>query len=95
MATAPLTAHARVRMQQRGIPPAALDALLEFGRESHDHRGCRIVSFDKRSRRRAARELGARAFRSIERFLGAYAVVGGDDAVITVGHRGSRRRAYA
>ncbi len=92
MATAPLTAHARVRMQQRGIPPAALAALLDYGRESHDHRGCRIVAFDKRSRRRAARELGASAFRSIERFLGAYAVVAGDDAVVTVGHRGDRRR---
>lgn len=40
---APLTAHARVRMQQRGIPPAALDVLLDWGREAHDHRGCRIV----------------------------------------------------
>lgn len=83
----PLTPHARVRMQQRGIPNAALEALLEYGRESHDHRGCRIVSFDKRSRRRAARALGANAYRSLERFFGAYAVVGGDDVVITVGHR--------
>lgn len=93
MATAPLTTHARVRMQQRGIPAAALEALLEYGRERHDHRGCRIVSFDKRSRRRAARLLGPQAFRGIERFLGAYAVVGGDDAVITVGHRAGRRAA--
>lgn len=87
MATAPLTAHARARMQQRGIPEAALDALLDYGRETHDHRGARIVRFDKRSRRRAARELGAKTFRSIERCLGAYAVVGADDAVITAGHR--------
>ena len=92
MATAPLTVHARVRMQQRGIPEAALEALLDYGTESHDHRGARIVRFDKRSRRRAARELGARAFRSLERFFGAYAVVGADDAVITVGHRLGRWR---
>ena len=84
---APLTAHARVRMQQRGIPPAALEALLEFGREAHDHRGGLIVRFDKRSRRRAARALGDARYRRIERHLGAYAVVGADDAVITVGHR--------
>ena len=51
---APLTTHARVRMQQRGIPPAALDVLLEYGKEAHDHRGCRIVRFDKRSRKRNA-----------------------------------------
>ena len=92
MATAPLTTHARVRMQQRGIPSAALDALLDYGNEAHDHRGCRIVRFDKRSRRRAARELGARAYRSLERFLGAYAVVGEDDSVVTVGHRLGRWR---
>jgi len=84
---APLTTHARVRMQQRGISPAALDALLAYGREAHDHRGCRIVRFDKRSRRRAARELGRDLFRRIERHLGAYAVIGPDDAVVTVGHR--------
>jgi len=87
---APLTSHARVRMQQRGIPPAAVDALLVYGRESHDHRGCRIVLFDKRSRLRAARALGD-AFRRIERHLGAYAVLGDDDAVVTVGHRLGRR----
>jgi hypothetical protein len=29
---APLTSHARVRMQQRGVPPAALDVLLEYVR---------------------------------------------------------------
>ena len=87
---APLTTHARVRMQQRGIPSAALDVLLEYGREAHDHRGCRIVRFDKSSRRRVARELGDTLFRRVERYLDAYAVVGPDDAVLTVGHR--RRR---
>jgi hypothetical protein len=87
---APLTDHARVRMQQRGIPPAALDVLLEFGRESHDHHGCRIIRFDKRSRNRAARELGP-AYRGIERYLDAYAVLANDDAVVTVGHRFGRR----
>jgi hypothetical protein len=83
---APLTSHARVRMQQRGISPVVLDVLLEYGREAHDHRGCRIVHFDKRSRRRAAVALGD-AFPPLERHLGAYAVLAADDAVVTVGHR--------
>lgn len=86
----PITTHARVRMQQRGIPSTALEVLLDYGHEAHDHRGCRIVRFDKRSRRRAASELGRERYRRIERWLGAYAVVGPDDAVLTVGHR--RRR---
>ena len=83
---APLTAHARARMQQRGISPVVLDVLLAYGREAHDHRGCRIVRFDKRSRRRAARALGD-TYRRLERWLDAYAVIGPDDAVVTVGHR--------
>jgi hypothetical protein len=86
MLTAPLTTHARVRMQQRGISLAALDLLLEYGREAHDRRGCRIVRFDKRSRRRAARALG-RLFPRFERSLDAYAVIGPGDVVLTVGHR--------
>jgi hypothetical protein len=87
---APLTDHARVRMQQRGIPPAALDVLLEYGREAHDHHGCRIVHFDKRSRQRAAKALGT-SFPGIERHLDAYAVLANDDAVVTVGHRCGRK----
>lgn len=93
----PLTAHARVRMQQRGIPPAALDLLLDFGRETHDHRGCLIVRFDKRSRRLARRALGPERYRRLERCFNAYAVVAEDDAVVTVGHRypSSRRKRQA
>jgi hypothetical protein len=74
-------------MQQRGIRPTALDLLLDYGREAHDHRGCRIVRFDKRSRRRVLGELGRERFRQVERLLDAYAVVAVDDAVVTVGHR--------
>jgi hypothetical protein len=83
----PLTAHARARMQQRGISPDALELLLDFGRETHDHRGCRIVRFDKRSRRHALRALGPERCRQLERCFNAYAVVAEDDAVVTVGHR--------
>ena len=83
----PLTSHARARMQQRGIPPAVLQLLLDYGREAHDHRGCLIVRFDKRSRQRVLRELGPERFRRVERHLDAYAVIAADDAVMTVGHR--------
>ena len=82
-----LTEHARARMQQRGISRDALELLLDFGRETHDHRGCTIVRFDKRSRRHVLRALGPEAFRRVERYFNAYAVVAEDDAVVTVGHR--------
>jgi hypothetical protein len=85
---APLTEHARIRMQQRGIPPAALEVLLDYGREAHDHRrGCLVVLFNKRCRRILAEQLGRQGIRAVERHLNAYAVVGPDDAVVTVGHR--------
>lgn len=87
----PLTVHARARMQQRGISPTAIELLLDFGRETHDHRGCRIVHFDKRSRRRVQRALGPERYRQLERYFNAYAVVAADDAIVTVGHRLHRR----
>jgi len=86
----PLTNHARIRMQQRGIPDGAVDLLLDYGRETRAGKGRRIVSFDKRSRRRILRELGQEVLRRIERYSDAYAVVGTDDAVVTVGHRQRR-----
>jgi hypothetical protein len=77
-------------MQQRGITRDALELLLDFGRETHDHRGCTIVRFDKRSRRHVLRALGRDTYRRVERWLDAYAVVAEDDAVVTVGHRMGR-----
>ncbi|HEV8094317.1 MAG TPA: hypothetical protein VGP71_01240 [Burkholderiales bacterium] len=81
-----LTPHARVRMQQRGIRAAALDALLEYGVERYVHsQGREIVFLDKKARARLARQSpeGARA---AERLGRTYAIVG-DGVVITVGHR--------
>jgi hypothetical protein len=83
----PLTPHARVRMQQRGIRRDALDALLDFGAARHVHSdGREIVFLDKKARARLARNSpdGARA---AERLKRAYAIVDASGVVITVGHR--------
>ena len=85
-----LTDHARIRMQQRGIPEVALDVLLDYGCTVHDHRGAEIVYFDKRAKERLVRERGVENARRLERFLDAYAVVGGDGEIRTVGHRHAR-----
>ena len=85
-----LTHHARTRLQQRGIPPTVVENLLDFGHEEHDHRGSRIVYFDKRARTHLQRELGADTYRQIERHLDAYAVVAETGEVIPVGHRTHR-----
>jgi hypothetical protein len=49
--SASLSAHARIRMQQRGIPAAAVDALLDYGKVAHVDGGREIVFFDKAARR--------------------------------------------
>lgn len=82
-----VTAHARARMQQRGIAAEALEHLLAFGREAHDHRGAVLVYFDKAARRRLAREAGDEARRLLPRVQRLYAVLSGHGEVVTVGHR--------
>ena len=82
-----VTAHARARMQQRGIRPDALEALLDFGSARHLHtKGREVVFFDRKAKKRLARADPAAA-RAAERLQRTYAIVGRDGAVITVGHR--------
>lgn len=89
-----MTAHARARMQQRGIRSDVVEALLAFGSERH-LRGqrCDIVFFDKKAKRRLAKSVPAAA-REAEKFIRTYAIVGSDGAVITVGHRYRRVREF-
>ena len=88
-----ITAHARARMQQRGIRPEVLEALLAFGSERHlAGQDCDIVFFDKKAKKRLARADPAAA-REAARFIRTYAIVGGDGLVVTVGHRFRRVRA--
>ena len=81
-----VTNHARARMQQRGIRPEVLEALLDFGREAHVERGRDIVYFDKKARARLVKT-NAVAARDAERLCKSYAILGSDGTVITVGHR--------
>jgi hypothetical protein len=81
-----LTSHARARMQQRGIRPEVLEALLDYGREVHVAGGRDLVFFDKRARTRLARA-GLVRDAQAERICKSYAVLGSDGIVITVGHR--------
>ena len=82
-----LTQHARLRMQQRGIPRQAIDYVLAYGRVSHDHRGARVFWLDKRSKARLGREEGKQVVRKLDKHLNAYAVIDTDGVVVTVGHR--------
>lgn len=88
----PITRHARVRMQQRGIPPAMLEDLLDYGRTMHTHGGATVLYFDRHARAELAWAKGHAIVRLTGWRLDAYAVVGGDGEVRTVGHRFKRLR---
>ncbi len=81
-----LTAHAAKRAQQRAIPPIVVEWLMRFGAQRWS-RGASVYEFDKEGRRRLRRHLGQRLFSSIEPWLDAYAVVGDERRVVTVGWR--------
>ncbi len=88
--TAILTNHAQARLQQRGISSHVLDYLLQYGRKVHDHRGGEIIFFDHQARERLRRQSGPTQFKVVESKLDAYAVIGTDGAILTVGRRTKR-----
>lgn len=88
----PVTAHARARMQQRGIRSDALEALLDFGSARHLHsKGRELVFFDKRAKRRLAKA-EPDAAREAGKFIRTYAILGSNGVVVNVGHRFRRVR---
>ncbi|TAK52680.1 MAG: DUF4258 domain-containing protein [Betaproteobacteria bacterium] len=80
-----VTRHAQARMQQRAIRADALERLLEFGRETFDHRGGVVLYFDKAARRRLSRT--GFGTKDLERLARCYAVLSPGGEVMTVGHR--------
>ena len=82
-----LTQHARARLQQRGIPQDVVDELLDFGQEIHSHRGSSVLYFDRQARERLRRTRGDAEYRRLESHLNAFAVVGRQGQIVTVGHR--------
>lgn len=89
-----LSGHARIRMQQRGIPRAVVESLFACGSVAHDHHGGRILFFDKIAWRRACRDGLLRLVREPDRYRRAYLVLSGDGTVITVSHRYRRIRRH-
>lgn len=82
-----LTAHARVRAHQRGIPPLLVDLLLEFGSVTREPSGVDRVAFDKAAKRRLRAYCGGLAASLEGPLAGIYGVLNDADVVVTVGHR--------
>jgi hypothetical protein len=84
----PLTMHATVRSQQRGVPPLVRDWLLLFGDERFDGHGGLIRYFSRRSVRQLERAVGSQPVRRMSEYMSAYLVEGSKDGrIITIGKR--------
>jgi hypothetical protein len=88
------TRHARVRAQQRGMPPIVGELLDDYGAEQYDGHGGVVVYLNKKSRRMIKRALGPRAVAHLhERLRDPYKVRAIDDGrTVTIGHRKSHIR---
>ena len=86
---ASLSRHAAIRSQQRGIPPHAIQALLDYGTEHHDHHGAVVLLLDRAATKRLSRSHHVRGS-DLDTLRGLYAVLTGDGRVRTVGHRTRR-----
>lgn len=80
------TRHAMCRQQQRAIPTAVIDALLDFGDRRPAANGAASVFFTKRSWRRFSTYVGT-AIAGYERYRNCYLIEGRDGAVVTAAFR--------
>lgn len=86
--------HARIRCQQRGIPPLVVDLLLQFGTRERASTGTSKVFLDKGGRRRVKAYAGALASQ-LEDHLDVYLVVNdAGDVLVTAAHRLERIRRH-
>lgn len=83
----PLSRHAEVRQQQRGIRKEVLDCLLAYGRREHDHSRCEIVFFDAVALQRVARFEERTTANLAAEHREVYAVVNSEGHIVTTGHR--------
>ncbi len=85
------TVHARSRCQQRGIVPAIVDLIVDFGAEVRSH-GASKYYLDRKARTDLRRAVGSQALRQYEQKLKCYVVVVDDGVLITAAPRTTRIR---
>lgn len=90
MHTLAVSAHARARMQQRGIPEQVLSVLIRFGKKAYDHRGGKVVYLTPKRKRRLYMAVEKALLRKLEPVLDTYMVLNCEHHVVTVGHRTRR-----
>lgn len=80
-----ISAHAQKRQQQRSIPSAVIDCLLDFGDVRHAGNGAESYFSTKRSWRKVSAYFGSGA-KAFETYRNAYAIVAGGN-VVTAAYR--------
>jgi len=80
-----LSQHAKIRSQQRGIPPFVLHLLLQFGARVPAGKSAEKFFFDRRARKHVASYTGGR-IKASDEALDVYAIVSGP-TIVTTGHR--------
>ena len=80
-----LTHHAKVRMQQRGIPFLAIELLCRFG-QSERSGDASIRYFNRKGLKKARQQLQKLADR-IDQLENMYCVETSEGVIITTGHR--------
>jgi len=85
-----LTRHADLRRQQRCIPLEVLSTIYDFGTPFHA-RGAISLTLDTQSIALAS-EGDRRKRASLERYRGAYVIVGDGESIVTVARRLRRFR---
>ncbi len=83
-----LTAHASARMQQRAFPRYVVEAIIQYG-AGQVVQGAESIMLDRRALRMAA-EVDNRLAIELERYRGAYVIVGEQGQVVTVARRKRR-----
>ena len=83
-----LSDHAKIRMQQRGIPVQIVDWLAAYGQVNYQ-RGAELYYFNRQSRRALERDVGPNRVRRYDKALDAFMVCA-EGRIATVGHRYQR-----
>lgn len=85
--TIPMSRHAHVRSQQRGVCLKVLDCLLAYGHREHDHRGATVVVFNRAALASIRLAEPSDLSRAVAECRTLYAVVDSDGLVVTTGYR--------
>ena len=88
-----MTKHGMRRQQQRGVPPAIIEWLQQFGAVAYTN-AAKKRFFDRAARKRMAQALGHQVVDRLGDLLNCYVVESLDGTIITTGHHTERIRKH-